>query len=340
MHMDFSVGTGRISDMNEVAQLARTAEECGYSRISFPDTPAFNRDVHVMMTVAALNTSRIHIGHGFTDPYTFRPLVIANATATVDELSGGRAYVGLGAGGPYGKSMKPVKIQELRDAVQFIRAYTSGEESSWKGARMRSEWIGKPLPIYMAVDGPRACELAGEIADGVFFLGVHPEHVRWRLELIENGAQKAGRRLSDIDICARGVVFPCESREAALRGINPHFAGLQYLHNAFKNPTSSMTELRRRLDIADPGITETLIRDYETFAVNRQSGDEHQWTSFVSERTLDFFSLAGTAIEITRRIEELGNVGVTNISTMLYTPIDKNQLMRRISETVMPNFRN
>jgi 5,10-methylenetetrahydromethanopterin reductase len=106
MRMKFSVGTGRITDISQAAQLARTAEECGYSRISFPDTPAFNRDVHVMMTVAAMNTHLIHIGHGVTDPVTVHPSVIANATATVDELSGGRAYVGLGAGGPYGKSSR------------------------------------------------------------------------------------------------------------------------------------------------------------------------------------------------------------------------------------------
>ena len=255
MHMNFSVGTGRVTDIHQVAQLARTAEECGYSRISFPDTPAFNRDVHVMMTVAALNTHRIHIGQGFTDPFTFHPFVIANATATVDELSGGRAYVGLGAGGPYGKSMKPVAIQELRDAIQFIRTCTSGEEAEWKGVRMQSEWIGRPLPIYMAVEGPRACRLAGELADGIIFLGVHPEHVKWRLELVEKGALKAGRRLSDIDIGVRGVVYPSRSKEAALSGISPHVAGLEYMHRAFQNPTPAMTELRRRLDRADPGLT-------------------------------------------------------------------------------------
>ena len=225
MHMNFSVGTGRITDIHQVAQLARTAEECGYSRISFPDTPAFNRDVHVMMTVAAVNTRRIHIGQGVTDPLTVHPSVIANATATVDELSGGRAYVGLGAGGPYGKSMKPASIQELRDAVQFIRTYTSGEEAQWKGARIRSGWVKRPLPIYMAVEGPRACQLAGELADGIIFLGVHPEHVKWRLELIETGARKAGRRLSDIDIGVRGVVYPCKSKEDALSDISPPTSG-------------------------------------------------------------------------------------------------------------------
>ena len=338
MHMNFSVGTGRVADIHQVAQLARTAEECGYSRISFPDTPAFNRDVHVMMTVAALNTHRIHIGQGFTDPLTFHPFVIANATATVDELSGGRAYVGLGAGGPYGKSMKPVAIRELRDAVNFIRTCTSGEEAQWKGARMRSEWIGRPLPIYMAVDGPRACRLAGELADGVVFLGVHPEHVKWRLELIEEGARKAGRRLSDIEVCARGVVYPSSSKEEALCGLSPHVAGLEYIYRAFRNPTPATAELRRRLDRADPGVTETLMRDYDTFAAKRQRGDEHEWAGAVSRRSLDFFSLAGPPGEIIRRIEELGRLGVSNISTMLYAPMDKNRLMKLISDTIMPSF--
>ena len=339
MHMRFSVGTGRVTDIRHVARLARTADECGYSRISFPDTPAVNRDVHVMMTIAALNTRRIHIGHGVTDPLNFHPCVIANATATIDELSGGRAYVGLGAGGPYGKPTKPATIQELGDAVRFIRNYTSGKEAEWKGARIRSEWVTRPLPVYMAVEGPRACRLAGEVADGIIFLGVHPEHVKWRLELIESGARKAGRALSDIDIGVRAVVYPSESREEALRQASPHVAGLQYMHDAFRNPTPEIAELRRRLDRNDPGMTETLMKDYETFAARRRQGDEHQWAEVVSQRSLDFFSLAGTPDEITHRIEELGRLGVSNISTMLYTPMDKNRLLRLISDTIVPNFR-
>lgn len=340
MHMNFSVGTGRVTDIRHVARLARTADECGYSRISFPDTPAFNRDVHVMMTVAALNTRRIHVGHGVTDPFTFHPSVIANATATIDELSGGRAYVGLGAGGPYGKPMKPVTVRELDDAIRFIKDYTSGKDVEWKGTRIHSEWITRPLPVYMAVEGPRACQLAGELADGIIFLGVHPEHVKWRLELIESGARKAGRALSDIDIGVRAVVYPSESREEALSQTSPHVAGLQYMHNALRSPSAEIAELRRRLDENDPGLTDTLIRDYDTFAANRQAGDEHQWAKVVSQRSLDFFSLAGTPSEITHRIEELGSLGVSNISTMLYTPMDKNQLLRSISDTIMPHFRN
>ena len=204
---------------------------------------------------------------------------------------------------------------------------------------MRSEWVGRPLSIYMAVDGPRACRLAGELADGVVFLGVHPEHVKWRLELIEEGARKGDRRLSDIEVCVRGVVYPSRSKEDALAGLSPHVAGLEYIHRAFRNPTPAMAELRRRLDRAAPGVTETLMRDYDRFAAKRQRGDEHEWARAVSRRSLDFFSLAGPPDEIIHRIEELGRLGVSNISTMLHTPMNKNQLMKLISDTIMPGFR-
>ena len=82
------------------------------------------------------------------------------------------------------------------------------------------------------------------------------------------------------------------------------------------------------------------MTDYDTFAANRHKGDEHEWARLVSQRSLDFFSLVGTADEITHRIAQLGRLGVSNISTMLYTPMDKSQLLRLISDTIIPNFRN
>lgn len=112
------------------------------------------------------------------------------------------------------------------------------------------------------------------------------------------------------------------------------------MQGAFRNPTPELAELRQRLDTNDPGLTDTLIRDYDTFAARRRRGDEHDWAEVVSRRSREFFSLAGTPEEITGRIEELGRLGVSNISTMLYTPMDKSELLRLISKTIMANFRS
>ncbi len=340
MNMNFSVGTGQGIRIDQVAGFAQTAEECGFSHITFPDMPAGNRDVQVQLTLTALNTHRIHMGQGVTDPLTFHPSVIANSTATIDELSGGRAFVGLGAGGRYGKSMKPVPLQDLRDAVLFIKDYSSGREAIWKGAKMHSEWVRNPLRVYLAVDGPKACEMAGELADGIMFLGVHPEYVRWRMEMFHRGAQKASRDFSVIDIFVRTIVYPCRSREQAHHEVRPYIAGFEYISQALTSDIPVNKELRLRLEKAAPGLAEQILADYQAYRVAKARGDNTPWSEIASQRTFDFFCITGPDEDICRRIEELGRLGVTNVTTMLSTKMRPQDLMRLISNRIMPHFRN
>ncbi len=174
MKMRFGVGMGRNLRIDEIASHALVAEESGFSHVTFVDEPALLRDVHVMATIAALNTRRIRIGQGVVDPLTYHPSAIANAAASLNELSGGRAFLGLGAGEPFGKAMKPLSHHEFRESVLFVRKFMSGEEGEYKGVKMRSDWIRRPVPLYMAADGPRALEMAGELADGVILHGWAP----------------------------------------------------------------------------------------------------------------------------------------------------------------------
>ena len=98
--IQFGVGLGTELNIHSVAECARTADECGFSHVTFVDQNSVSRDVNFMMAIAALNTSRTHIGQGVTEPKTNHPASIANASATLRELTGGRAFVGIGAGGP------------------------------------------------------------------------------------------------------------------------------------------------------------------------------------------------------------------------------------------------
>ena len=68
MRFDFSVGMGRTLTLDEVATHAQVAEECGFKQMTLIDSQNLCRDVYSMMTVAAVNTHRIHIGHGVTNP--------------------------------------------------------------------------------------------------------------------------------------------------------------------------------------------------------------------------------------------------------------------------------
>ena len=211
-----------------------------------------------------------------TDPFTYHPLVIANATASVNELSGGRAFVGIGAGGAGAKAVfKPVPLKELREAVYFIQKYTAGEEAGFKGvwahrgaeSKLHSVWSRERLPVYWAAAGLRSVEMAGEIADGVIIPGVNPELVRTRLEKIEKGekgALRAGRDPSTIDVRVNASICVAESKEAAYSEVASFAATFCNGHYRWsqKNP-----EFARALERASPGIVEKFKRAHEAYDV-------------------------------------------------------------------------
>src|SRR5687768_4139786 len=128
--IEFSIGTGRNETVAEIQEMAHLAEEVGFAKLTVVDQPQICRDVHVLMTAAALATERIRIGHGVTQTATMHPLVIANGTATIDELSGGRAFIGIGPGGYaiFTKDGKFSPLGELRQTIDFLRRFMAGED--------------------------------------------------------------------------------------------------------------------------------------------------------------------------------------------------------------------
>lgn len=273
MKMKFAVGMGRNESSLEIAELSRAAEESGFSYLTFVDQPNLSRDVYVAMTIAALHTRRIRIAQGVTDPVTYPPWVTANATATVDELSGGRAFVGIGAGGPWGKVMKARPLKELRAAVEFIRKFSAGEEAEFNGVTMRSEWIRRPLPVYIGGAGPRLLRLAGEIADGVMLASnADPVFAKWELEQIERGAQRAGRDPATIDVWARGMIYVAASAEAAFREVAGYAVNsARALYRRFLREGPEIADLRQRMEREHPGLIDERKRVSDVW-----SPDQHE----------------------------------------------------------------
>ena len=97
MRLQFGIGL-LSSDLRATAEQARLADDLGYDLVRIADSQCLFRDLYVALTLVALNTSRVKIGPGVTNPVTRHPTVTAGAIASIDELSGGRAILGLGAG--------------------------------------------------------------------------------------------------------------------------------------------------------------------------------------------------------------------------------------------------
>ena len=344
MRMNFSVGMGRSLRMDEIADYARVAEKSGFSHMTFIDSQNLCRDVYAMMTIAALNTHRIRIGQGVTNPFTRHPSVTANATATINELSGGRAFVGIGAGfsSMMTMGMKARPMSEFRETIQFIKRYTAGQEVEYGGSKMHSEWSRRPIQVYMSSLGPKSLHMAGELADGVMLIGVHPEIVKWGIEQIHRGAQMAGRDPSQIEIWARTMIYVAPSKKEARREVASYAAtnACDSYRSLLRRDTPEVEELRRRLEAVEPGIVEEIKAVYDAFDPYQHEVIDAPHSRAVSQRVIDFFLMTGTPDEVCDQITRLGPLGVSNISTVLYAILDKKGMMRRIGDRIMPNFRN
>jgi 5,10-methylenetetrahydromethanopterin reductase len=293
--------------------------------------------VYVQLALAALNTSRIRIGTGVTNPITRHPTVTANAIASINELSGGRAFLGLGGGvsSVWTMGVKTQPLRDVREMVAFLRQYMAGEEAEYKDNRAHSEWVRRTVPIYLGSGGPKSLFQAGQIADGVIATGARPEMVRWRCEQVKRGAVEAGRDPSAIDIWARLIVYVTDEDPAKALPETGHYAtqaGYAVLHEPH------FEELRHKLELEEPGIMEEFKAVADAYEPYAHEAKNALHGKFATQRVVDYYHLVGTAGSIIERIKVLRDCGVTNISCVLYTLHDKMGMMRRINEQIMPAF--
>ena len=153
------------------------AEELGYSYCMVADE-GLMLDVYAVLGAAARATSTIRLG-AVTNPYTRHPAATAAAIATVDEMSGGRAFVTLVAGGtmvlhPMGLE-RSAPLAMMTDTIEALRLLWRGEPVTWQGRRLSLEGAQlatgtHSIPIWVAARGERMLAVAGTHADGLVLM--------------------------------------------------------------------------------------------------------------------------------------------------------------------------
>jgi 5,10-methylenetetrahydromethanopterin reductase len=157
----------------------------------------------VSLTDLAARTKNLLLGSRVTDPYIRHPALTAVAIATLDEASGGRAILGIGAGGSGFRQLGIARTRPalaVRESIELIRRLWSGEDFEFHGEiikwnRGALEFRCRPgIPIVIAARGPQLLELSGEMADAAIVAsGVSAGGVDWARQRITKGERKAGR---------------------------------------------------------------------------------------------------------------------------------------------------
>jgi 5,10-methylenetetrahydromethanopterin reductase len=160
----------------ELVETFVAAEELGLDEVWIGDEGPAYPDPFAVLAAAAVRTARITLGVAVTNPYLRHPAVTASAMAAVAGLSGGRAILGLGAGG--GVALDPVGIirarplRRTRDAVRVARAVLGGHATEGYSPPPGGITWHQPLPIYIGARGEAFNRYASAEADGAFLGGI------------------------------------------------------------------------------------------------------------------------------------------------------------------------
>ncbi len=302
--LEFGISFWLDKPVDDVVQLAVEAESAGFDDVWVPDH-YFLRDSYVAQALMAKATRRVRLGTGVAASLLRHPSLLASATATIDELSNGRAILGIGPGGHEFAAhfnMKPASpLGLVRDSVAMARALFAGgcdlEGKVLTARDAKLGWRTRPdIPIYMAARGTKMLELAGEVADGVLIHGITEPYVAHVKELVSRGAERAGRSPDD---CKIAVILDVE---------------VDSDHDAAVN------RMRRRLTVMAGGhYSDDLIPLYELdpgdVALLRTAVAESdpQAHTLVTDGMVRAFALAGDPATLATRCRELHTNGIDHI---------------------------
>jgi 5,10-methylenetetrahydromethanopterin reductase len=334
--MSISLGVGlfwRDQSYDDFVAYVNLCESLGYDELWIANEKFFH-DMYVSATLAAERTTRPKIGTFVADPYSHHPALTAMSVATLDEVAGGRAILGIGAGGtgfpPMGiKRTKPARA--IKEAIFVIRGLLQGGTVDFAGEVVqfrngRLNFSARPdIPIIVATRGNLVLQVGGEVADGVMIATyAEPIGIRHALSMIEKGAKRAGRSLVDLTLISRVDACISDDRRAAYEAVKP-MVGV-FLWTSYPD-----REFVHRVGLEVPDELEKLIakRDYNLMEEN---------THLIPDDFVDKFCWAGTAEEVAVRVAEVVKLGIRNITFLPHPPAggDTVETVRAFAETVKP----
>jgi len=330
------------SSMPELMRMIQDVEAAGFDGAGILDSQLLCRDTFVTLGQAATQTSRLTLFPAVTNPFSRHVSVLAGAIQTVAELAPGRTKVVIGTGYTSASTIgrKPAALTEMRACMTDLRRLLAGDAVDFHGTRGRLAFAsGRPVPLLMAASGPKAIELAGEVADGVMLLvGFHRGIVDAVLTHLEKGARRSGRRLEDLEIVWAVRAVMAETMAVAHRQARPTVVhqGIMRVHARWLEYT--------KLAIPHFEIPRSVYDIYPDLSHAQDWEQAIAATAFVPDDVIaqlcDALGLIGTPEHCASRIGDLTAAGVKSLYIMpLQTFVGPEQEIRAFRDAVFPRLK-
>lgn len=314
--------------------VARAAEDAGFELLGLGDNQSLWRDVYVSLTLAAEATSTIRLGPCVTNLVTRHLAVTAGAIATVDEVSGGRAYLGVGVGDSsvYNVGARPARLTEVETGVKSIRAMLAGQDVSYGDRAMHVRWATRSVPIFVAAEGPKGLAMAGRAADGAFVsFGLTSVDIQAAEQHISAAGAAVGRPPDGVEVWHAARVTVAGTDSEAMQRARSGMASVA--HHALRLPREAQGV---PVDLVDP--LEELNAKYRPAehaefgdSFNARLVDDLGLMPYLSAR----YGLVGTAEQCALRVADLSRSGVRRL-LLMFSGLDLESQIHYWRHEVMP----
>jgi len=324
----------------ELADLAARAEALGYDDFWLADERFF-REVYALLALAAARTTRIRLGPCVTDPFSRHPALTAMAIATLDEISGGRAVLGIGAGVSGFRELGIDAARSavaIREAVELIRRLLAGQSVTVKGQQVsfdggRLDFAPRraAIPIYVASQREAGCRVAGRVADGAIMQGSVAEPLlRFFRTTVAEGARRAGRDPAQVELVARLNVCVSDDVRAARDAMRP-----TVVRSLVAQRPDFFTFRTAGLELPEPLRAQVLALPY-----THDAAPLMKVAPLVPDAFVDAVTLAGSAAEVATGVARLARSGIGQL--MVYPVASQGSIagtIERFQTEVMPAVR-
>ncbi len=322
-----------------VVDAAKACERFGVDSI-WHDESLWYRGTLSMLSACAVETTQLRLGCASINPYIMNPTYLAMQYATLAELSGGRAVVGVGSGVASWVEQLGMKWSyprtSVKEAIEIAGSLLANQRTNYDGKvfSVQDVELGfkstQPTPLYWGAMGDRSIETAGEVADGWVLSVMEPTaYVERGLELLAKGAGKRGRTVDDFDL-VQYQLFACDEDSRKARS-----EAKDLIATIFRLEFEFLEGQDSTLEALSADLVDITAQDYA--AIMRRLSDGVSPDEAIPDTLLDQTAIAGDPAECAAQLHRFGQLGITETALQPLV-VDAEHHARLIGEEIKPRL--
>ena len=330
-----------VPSVKNIEAMAKKCEDLDFNGLTLTDSQNLSNETYIALTLAARATTKLMLGPGVTNPLTRHAAVTASAIATLQELSEGRAILGIGRGDSslFNIGHKPVPPRVFQTYIEALQIYLNGGSLDANGYESQLKWLestnNKKVPIDVAATGPKIIGIGALTSERVSLaLGADVDRLAWGVNQIEQSISDGNHMINSkpslgayLNICVHEDVEKAAELVRPGVGIFAHFTGMSGAN-------------RDHVNQADQSTFDKLGSNYDKNRHGRGDATHAQEMSF---EFIDRFSVIGPPEVCIKKLNVIKALGIERISVIGPRPdhfgAEADKAQERFAADIIPAFR-